>query len=79
MLGYDPTGERGIDRLMPDQIRVLEPKEDPVLQPGAQALAVEAEVVGDAAPETQAPVEPEVQQDQQAYAYGAGAQQEADW
>jgi len=81
MLGYDPTGERGIDRLMPDQIRVLEPKEEPVLQPGAQQLAVEQEVnageEGAAVEAAPAAGAPEVQQEQQAY-YGAG-QAEADW
>lgn len=27
MLGYDPEGERGIDRRLPDHVTVIEPKD----------------------------------------------------
>jgi small subunit ribosomal protein S3e len=66
MLGYDPTGDRGIERLMPDHIKVLDPKPEttPMMPTAASMMegTVEEEV-----PAQQQQVA-EVQQESQAYA-----------
>jgi small subunit ribosomal protein S3e len=69
MLGYDPTGERGIDRLMPDKIIVhdpVEPKIDLTVGVGAGAIMEEAGEV-----EEPVAAAPAVEQEAQAYAGGA--------
>lgn len=81
MLGYDPTGERGTERLMPDWIKVLEPKDQVVAAPQAalEADVTEGALVGmeeKAAPE--AAVEG-VQQDSQAYAGGQQYAGQDEW
>lgn len=66
MLGYDPEGNRGIDRLMPDQIRVIEPKDD-VKVAVPQAALQEAVVEQEEAAAPAAAAAPEVTQETQAY------------
>jgi small subunit ribosomal protein S3e len=63
MLGYDPTGERGINRYMPDKIVVLEPVESKVDAPTA---AIEQDLVEQPAA-VAAPEVAQVAQDAQAY------------
>ena len=70
MLGYDPTGERGINRYMPDKIVVLEPVESKVDAPTA---AIEQDLVEQPA----AVAAPEVAQvAQAAQAYQGAATEE---
>jgi len=73
MLGYDPTGERGTDHLMPDKIQILEPKavEIPIYVPE------ETYEQEPAAPVPQQEQPAQVQQEQQAY--GGAQPAEADW
>lgn len=77
MLGYDPTGERGIDRLMPDKIIVLdpvEPKIDLTVGVGAGAIMEEAGEV-----EEPVAAAPAVEQEAQAYAGGAAHEGGDSW
>lgn len=71
MLGYDPKGERGINRYMPDQIKVLDP-----VEAKTDSLAPTAAIEQDLEPVAQAAPEPVAQVAQVAQAYQGAAVEE---